>query len=132
VDGGSLHGIYWREESLSTEIGDAIDRGAVSSVLFVTRNADRLVWQLDRLRDVLRRLREGNEGSRRKVKVVVLASGGPYDLLPREGIAMELDEVAYLVSFELTSQALDAAAAVIFGEEEARGRVPVCGGNVFP
>lgn len=140
VNGASLHGVHSPEEPLGAEIGDAIDRGAVSSVLFVTRNADRSAWQLDRLREVLRRLGKGNEdededgrfSSRRKVAVVVLASCGPYDLLLQEGAGMGLDEVAYLVSFESTSDALDAAAAVIFGEEEARGRPPVCGGNVFP
>jgi len=135
VNGASLHGVYSPEEPVGTEIGDAMDRGAVSSVLFVTRNADRSAWQLDRLREVLRRLGKGNEDGpsslRRKVTVVVLASCGPYDLL-REGKGTGLDEVAYLVSFEFTPDALDAAAAVIFGEEEARGRAPVCGGNVFP
>jgi beta-N-acetylhexosaminidase len=135
VNGASLHGVYSPEESVGAEIGDAIDRGAVSSILFVTRNADRSAWQLDRLREVLRRLGKGTEDGRssslRKVTVVVLASCGPYDLL-REGKGTGLDEVAYLVSFEFTPDALDAAAAVIFGEEEARGRAPVCGGNVFP
>jgi beta-N-acetylhexosaminidase len=143
-----------------------IDRGKVSSVLFVTRDADRSTWQLDRLRDVLRRLGKanersswstwqpnrlrdvlrrlgkGNEGSsRRKATVVVLASCGPYDLLPQavtpglkkeEGTEVGLDEVAYLVSFDYTGNALDAAAGVIFGEEDAKGRVPVCGGNILP
>ena len=136
VNGASLHGVYSPEEPLGAEIGDAIDRGAVSSVLFVTRNADRSAWQLGRLREVLRRLgkgdgnEDGRSSSRRKVSMVVLASCGPYDLL-REGRGTGLDEVAYLVSFEFTPDALEAAAAVIFGEEEARGRVPVCGGNVF-
>ena len=135
VNGASMHGVYSPEEPLGAELGDAIDRGAVSSVLFVTRDADRSAWQLDQLQEVLRRVGKVNEGSRRKVRVVVLASCGPYDLLPRaapSSLGQELDEVAYLVSFESTPNALDAAAAVIFGEEEARGRVPVCGGNIFP
>src|SRR5205807_713204 len=83
VNGASMHGVYSPEEPLGAELGDAIDRGAVSSVLFVTRDADRSAWQLDRLQEVLRRVGKGNEGSRRKVTVVVLASCGPYDLLPR-------------------------------------------------
>jgi beta-N-acetylhexosaminidase len=136
VNGASLHGVYSSEEPLSAEVGDAIDRGLASSVLFVTRNADRAAWQLDRLREVLRRV--GKKGSRRLDKVVVLASYGPYDLLrfapnPLVGEeGMGLDEVGYVACFEPTPEALDAAAAVIFGEEGTRGKVPVCGGNVFP
>ena len=135
VNGASLHDVYSSEEPLSAEVGDAIDRGLASSVLFVTRNADRAVWQLDRLREVLRRV--GKKGSRRLDKVVVLASYGPYDLLrsapsPLVGEeGMGLDEVGYVACFEPTPEALDAAAAVIFGEEGARGKVPVCGGNVL-
>jgi beta-N-acetylhexosaminidase len=136
VNGASLHDVYSSEEPLSAEVGDAIDRGLASAVLFVTRNADRAAWQLDRLREVLRRV--GKKGSRRLDKVVVLSSYEPYDLLrfaldPLVGEeGMGLDEVGYVACFEPTPEALDAAAAVIFGEEGARGKVPVCGGNVCP
>ncbi len=138
-----LHDVYSSPEEepiLGAEVADAIDRGAASSVLFVTRNADRSTWQLDRLREVLRRVgkKEGPPQPPR-CRVVVLASCGPYDLLlggaapgfgEEEGLG--LDEVGYVASFEFTPDALDAAAAVIFGEEEARGRAPVCGGHIFP
>lgn len=136
VNGASLHDVYSSWDPLGAEVGDAIDRGLASSVLFVTRNAGRAAWQLDKLREVLRRV--GKKGSRRLDKVVVLASYGPYDLLQpapssldgQEG--MGLEEIGYVTCFEPTPKALDAAAAVIFGDEEARGKVPVCGGNVFP
>jgi beta-N-acetylhexosaminidase len=136
VNGASLHDVYSPWDPLGAEVGDAIDRGLASSVLFVTRNASRAAWQLDKLREVLRRV--GKKGSRRLDKVVVLASYGPYDLLQaapssldgEEG--MRLDEIGYVACFEPTPKALDAATAVIFGEEEARGKVPVCGGNVLP
>ena len=136
VNGASLHDVYSSWDPLGEEVGDAIDRGLVSSVLFVTRNASRAAWQLDKLREVLRRV--GKKGSRRLDKVVVLASYGPYDLLQAaqsslggdEG--MGLDEIGYVACFEPTPKALDAATAVIFGEEEARGKVPVCRGNVLP
>lgn len=134
--GASLHSVYSALEPLSAEVCDAIDRGLASSVLFVTRNADRATWQLDRLREVLRRV--GKKGSRRLDRVVVLASYGPYDLLRAAPSSLDgeegmgLDEVGYVTCFEPTPKAVDAAVAVIFGEEEARGRVPVCGGNVFP
>jgi beta-N-acetylhexosaminidase len=147
VNGASLHGVYSSQVPLDAEVRDAIGRAAASSsisVLFVTRNADRTPSQLDRLREVLLLLSpsEKEEGSppssnthtnTHKHRVVVLASYGPYDLLraaPRfEGLGLE--KAAYVACFEFTVEALDAAAAVIFGEEEARGRVLVCGGDVF-
>ena len=131
VNGASLHGEYSTFEPLGAELRDVIDRGEASSVLFVTRNADRSTWQLDLLREVLRL-------AKKEVVVVVLASCGPYDLLsvPASATSDEasfegLNKVGYVASFEMTANALHAAAAVIFGEEEAKGRVPVCGGNVF-
>jgi beta-N-acetylhexosaminidase len=121
VNGASVHVVYSPEEPLGAEIYDAI--GHATSVIFVTRNADRSTWQLDRLREVLQLRKESR-------RVVVLASYAPYDLLaaPLEG----LREVGYVASFEFTVGALDAAAAVIFGEVVAKGTVPVCGGNVLP
>ncbi|KAH9016811.1 glycoside hydrolase family 3 protein [Lactarius hengduanensis] len=77
------------------------------SVLFVTRNADRSTWQL------------GRESRR----VVVLASYAPYDLLAAPPDMEGLRDVGYVASFEFTAGALDAAAAVIFGEEVAKGKV---------
>ncbi|KAH8977419.1 glycoside hydrolase family 3 protein [Lactarius akahatsu] len=117
VDGASVHVVYAPDEPLGgAELQDA------ASVLFVTRNADRSTWQLDRLRAVLRL------GKR----VVVLASYAPYDLLAAPPDIEGLCDVGYVASFEFTAGALDAAAAVIFGEEVAKGKVPVCGANVLP
>ena len=115
---------------LARSCGNVINRGEASSVLFVKRNAIGSTWQLDRLREVLR--------SAKEVTVVELASCGPYDLLAvpasasatRDEASFErLDKVGYVASFEMTADALHAAAAVIFGEEEAK-RVPVCGGKL--
>ena len=93
------------------------------SVLFVTRNTQSSPWQLDQLREVIR-LRKDSR------RVVVLATRGPYDLLTAD--IEGLRDVAYVACFEYTVGALDAAVAVIFGEEVAKGTVPVCGGNVLP
>ncbi|KAH8979520.1 glycoside hydrolase family 3 protein [Lactarius deliciosus] len=120
VDGASVHVVYSPDEPLGgVELDDA------ASVLFVTRNADRSTWQLDRLREVLRLGRESR-------RVVVLASYTPYDLLAAPPDIEGLGDVGYVASFEFTAGALDAAAAVIFGEEVAKGKVPVCGANVLP
>ena len=94
-----------------------------TSVLFVTRNTQSSPWQLDQLREVIW-LRKDSR------RVVVLATRGPYDLLTAD--IEGLRDVAYVACFEYTVGALDAAVAVIFGEEVAKGTVPVCGGNVRP
>ncbi|KAH9008604.1 glycoside hydrolase [Lactarius deliciosus] len=120
VGGASVHVVYSPDEPLGgAELDDA------ASVLFVTRNADRSTWQLDRLREVLRLRRELR-------RVVVLASYTPYDLLAAPRDIEGLCDVGYVASFEFTAGALDAAVAVIFGEEVAKGKVPVCGANVLP
>ncbi|KAI9454227.1 glycoside hydrolase family 3 protein [Lactarius psammicola] len=121
VNGASVHIVYSPEELLGAELEDAIEHA--TSVLFVTRNADRSTWQLDRLREVLRLRKESR-------RVVVLASCAPYDLLAAPADIEGLRDVGYVASFEFTVGALEAAVAVIFGEEVAKGKVPVCGGNV--
>ncbi|KAH9061951.1 glycoside hydrolase [Lactarius vividus] len=123
VDGASVHVVYSPDEPLGAGLEDAIEHA--TSVLFVTRNADRSTWQLDRLREVLRLRKESR-------RVVVLASYAPYDLLTAPLDIEGLRDVGYVASFEFTAGALDAAAAVIFGEVVAKGKVPVCGGNVLP
>ena len=89
-------------------------RGWGRGVIFVTRNADRSAWQLDVLESVRR-----NVG----VPLVVLASCGPYELfLPR---VSSLAAEACVASFEYTSEALEAAARVIFHEIAPVGEAPV-------
>ena len=123
VDGKSVHLVYFPGGPLGAETQDAVVRA--TAVLFVTRNADRSTWQLDKLREVLKLRKESR-------RVVVLASCAPYDLLAPPADIEGLRDVGYVASFETTVGALDAAAAVIFGEEVAKGKVPVCGGNVLP
>ena len=125
VNGASVHVVYSPEGPLAAEIQDALKRAPRTSVLFVTLNADRATWQLDRLREVLQLRKESG-------KVVVLASYAPYDLLAAAPDIKGLRDVGFVASFEFTAGALDAAAAVIFGDVVAKGKVPVCGGNVFP
>ena len=116
VGGASVHAVYFPGQPLGAELQDAIVRA--TSVLFVTRNADRVVWQLDRLREVLRLRKESR-------RAVVLASYAPYDLLAAPTDIEGLRDIGYVASFEFTVGALDAAVAVIFGGEVARGKVPV-------
>jgi beta-N-acetylhexosaminidase len=123
VSGEPVHAFYSPVEPLRAELRDAIVRA--TSVLFVTRNADHSAWQLDRLREVLQLRKESR-------RVVVLASCGPYDLLAAPTDIEGLRDVGYVASFEFTVGALEAAVAVVFGEVVAKGKVPVCGGNVLP
>ncbi|KIJ60448.1 glycoside hydrolase family 3 protein [Hydnomerulius pinastri MD-312] len=84
----------------------------LAAVIFVTRNADNSTWQLE----YLRKLQENNS----KTPIIILASCAPYDL-------MNVPDLEYpcLATFEYTPAALKAAGAVIFGEAEAKGQVPV-------
>lgn len=82
-------------------------------VIFITRNADRSAWQLD----VLERVRTQAIG----VPIVVLASCAPYELFSRRVSGVQ----ACVASFEYTSEALEAAAKVIFNETAPTGESPV-------
>lgn len=111
---GTRHVVYSRlpgpEDDVPAEVVVALHQAVRPAlVIFVTRNADRSVWQLA----YLRKLRRHIPG---ETAVVVLASCGPYDL---EG-ALDV-EYARVGSFEYTAAALDAAAGVILGE--SRGLV---------
>ncbi|KAH7924446.1 glycoside hydrolase family 3 protein [Leucogyrophana mollusca] len=115
------HVVYSR---LTSSSGDVLPEvvtvlPTVAAIIFVTRNADRSTWQLD----YLEKLREHLVPA---TPVIVLASCAPYDLMNVTGIPG-----AYLASFEYTPAALEAAAAVIFGERKASGRVPVLNGAVI-
>lgn len=82
-------------------------------VIFVTRNADRSAWQLD----VLERVRTQTIG----LPLVVLASCAPYELFSRRVLGVQ----ACVASFEYTSEALEAAARVVFNEIPPVGKAPV-------
>lgn len=96
---------------LPDEISGALR--ATSAIIFVTRNADRSGWQVD----YLRRLLQEKRGA---TPIIILVSCAPYDVVG----APDIQEPC-LASFEYTPAALEAAVAVIFGEREAKGQVPV-------
>lgn len=113
----SHHIVYTSREKLgASDIKDA------TAIIFVTRNADRSPWQIDHLRSVLQ-----SEGD---IPTVLLQSCAPYDLLNVDQEHQGQVPIPSLGCFEFTPPALEAAAAVLFGEIEARGRVPVLGGSV--
>ncbi|KII83856.1 glycoside hydrolase family 3 protein [Plicaturopsis crispa FD-325 SS-3] len=105
------HIVYSSATTVTAELKLSIE--SASAVIFTTRNADRSTWQIDFLRAVLGALPPSTPR-------VLLASCAPYDFLN----APDIDS-PYLVSFEFTAPALEAAAAVIFGEVQAKGIVPV-------
>lgn len=120
----SLHVIYSAldDEGLPRDVQESIS--SASSIIFATRHDSRSIWQIDYLRKVIRHLGSLNRNAT-PVPVVVLASCAPYDLLDVKDL-----EVAYVSSFEFTPPALEAATAIIFGEREAKGKVPVLKGRV--
>lgn len=85
-------------------------------LIFVTRNADRSAWQLDVLERVVTQALTGPG-----VPIVVLASCAPYELFPKRVLGVQ----ACVASFEYTSEALEAAASVIFDEVPPVGKLPV-------
>lgn len=92
---------------------DAEKLRVYDSIVFATRNADRATWQTSLLRKVIRLAPD--------VKLVVVATCGPYDLM---GVELDIPH-AYIATFEFTKEAMDTAAGVIFGEAVGMGRVPV-------
>jgi len=118
VSGDYTHVIYGPQESINeASLGQV---NAAQGILFVTRNADRSVWQIHALQQILAGRRAAGHTA---ASIVVLASCAPYDLI---GLDTDgLQDIGYVASFEFTVKAMAAAAAVIFGEEQATGQVPV-------
>lgn len=111
---GTQHIVYSplsREDDVPAEVVSALREKAL--VIFVTRNAERSVWQVAYLRQLRRHVPGGTA-------VVVLASCGPYDLVDAPDV-----EYGCVGSFEYTPAALASAVGVIFGERTGQGRVPV-------
>ena len=109
------HIVYSRLPGPENEIPDGVIAALRQDVhparlIFVTRNADRSVWQVEYLRRLRRHVPL-------ETAVVVLASCNPYDL---EG-APDID-YACVASFEYTAAALDAAVDVVLGDMKTRGR----------
>nr|GAT42942.1 glycoside hydrolase family 3 protein [Mycena chlorophos] len=78
------------------------------AAIFVLRNADRLAWQLDSLKQLLESTSKA---------IIVVGSCAPYE-------AASIS-VPYIACFEYTPAALENAAKVIFGEAVAVGKLPV-------
>ena len=108
----SQHIVYTSRDRVSPS-----DIKRASAVIFVTRNADRSPWQIGQLMEV-----HGQTGA----PMALVQSCGPYDLLSISG-RLSLPSIA---SFEYTEPALEAAAGVLFGENQGQGRVPVFSGQV--
>ena len=112
------HIVYAPETELS-HVADEEYLKSATSVVFALRNGfegGAGAWQLECLRRVYAVL-----GHRR---LVIVSTCGPYDVL---GITKEFPEAAVCATMEFTVPALEAVVKVIFGEAEAKGRVPVRG-----
>jgi len=98
-----------RDEVLSTVKG-------ASAVILALRSADRTPWQ----RDILSSL--SNSSEKEGVPLILVSTYTPYDLL---GAKSQYTHLTWLCTYEFTSSALEAATAVIIGEQKASGRLPV-------
>ncbi|KAF8920709.1 glycoside hydrolase superfamily [Mucidula mucida] len=92
-----------------------VDWPSISNVVFVLRNANTATWQLERLKIVV------EEAKSSGVKLVIMSSCTPYDLLGVSG----LESYPCLATFEFTPPAFAAATRVLFGESAAQGEPPV-------
>ncbi|KAF9219338.1 glycoside hydrolase family 3 protein [Gyrodon lividus] len=116
---GSQHFVYSRlstpDDDVSSEVSGALCSQGIrpAGIIFVTRNADRSTWQIEYLRKLKKHIPNG-------AAAIILASCAPYDLMIAPDIGYPC-----LASFEYTPPALEAAAAVIFGEAAVNGRIPV-------
>jgi beta-N-acetylhexosaminidase len=122
----STHVVYGpKDDVLPKEL--IKDRAGISAVIFATRNADRSVWQIDYLIKLLELIGSAEP----RVPIIVLATSTPYDLLLNSKYSNL--PVAYFASFEFTPNALESAAAVIFGETQPTAKLPVqIGGDADP
>ncbi len=94
---------------------EVVDWPSISNVVFVLRNANTATWQLERLKIVV------EEAKSSGVKLVIMSSCTPYDLLGVSG----LESYPCLATFEFTPPAFAAATRVLFGESAAQGEPPV-------
>jgi beta-N-acetylhexosaminidase len=102
-----VHVVYGAGDGPPADINNA------TAIIYATRSADRSKWQLEYLLSLLKVAGQ--------TRIVVLATLTPYEMLtPVAG-----RDAAYLCSFEFTPAALDSAAAVVFGEVQAKGKLPV-------
>jgi beta-N-acetylhexosaminidase len=106
------HIVYTQEDINEQQQQQLSVPADVDAIIFTTRNAGRSPWQVD----YLQRLASAIQG----VPIIGVASCEPYDLA-----LMKKFGIPTLATFEFTSPALEAAAAVIFGEKEAMARLPV-------
>ncbi|OBZ74417.1 Beta-hexosaminidase [Grifola frondosa] len=114
------HVVYAPNDEISEALKDSAR--SASSIIFATRNGfDRGAWQIAYLRKVVAMLSSVASST----KVVLVSTCAPYDLLTLEDV-----NAPCLATYEFTVPALEAATAVIFGKEVARGKVPVKKGLV--
>jgi beta-N-acetylhexosaminidase len=108
------HHIVYHPDSESKQILPLAKEAA--AVIFVTRSADRSLWQ----QKALATISEITQSA--QVPLILVSSYTPYDLL---GTGSQYLMTTYICTFEFTPPALEAATAVMFGEETARGQLPV-------
>ena len=102
------HIVFGAQESIP---GDVLD--GAGSVLFVMRNADLRLWQLDYL--------ERLHLDETRIPVILMSSCGPYDLAGRKYDGLG----GYILTYEFTEEAFESAVKVMFGEGKGEGEIPV-------
>ncbi|KIY66736.1 glycoside hydrolase family 3 protein [Cylindrobasidium torrendii FP15055 ss-10] len=106
------HVVYWKNETEQASLAGK----AIKNLVFVLRNANTSVWQLEVLNKV------SKEAEASGVNVVLLSCCTPYDLMDA---TEPITSYPCLATFEFTPPAFEAAVSVMFGDILPRGRVPV-------
>lgn len=121
-DKAKIEHIVYAANETYTEIDNNEATATLSNtdLVFVMRSADRFTWQLTYLRQLITKISYPQSN---KNRLTLLSSNTPYDLInAREDIA---NIYPCLCTFEFTPEALDAAAAIICGESDVLGKMPV-------
>jgi beta-N-acetylhexosaminidase len=111
--------IVYHADSKQSDLLSAV-KGA-SAIILALRSADRAPWQ----RELLSSVAKFADGE--KTPLILVSTYTPYDLL---GTGSQFNHLTWLCTYEFTPPALEAATAVVFGEREAKGRLPVRLGNM--
>lgn len=96
------HIVFGAQDSVPRDILDG-----AGAILFVMRNADLKIWQLE----YLERLHLDAAG---RVPVILISNCGPYDLAGGKYGSLGV----HIVTYEFTAEAFESAVKVMFGDEK--------------
>jgi beta-N-acetylhexosaminidase len=105
--------------TLSVYTPETIDTSKqTNKVVFVTQNAHIRTWQVAALKKLVATLQHGTG-------VVLVSTCAPYDLPVMQAAVGNDIACAVMATFEFTAPAFASAVEVLFGQQQAAGKIPV-------